>query len=135
MHLCSAAKLNLTLCDLMAYSLSGSSVHGISQASMHTGVGCHAFLQGIFPTHRLNLGFLHFRQILYCLSHQRSPFLVTPVKSKDLIIKNRGIPVSRKPTSPTVASGWLQAEPCPLLHAPVHQLRSRWLFIPQDQSF
>ena len=37
MHLCSAAKLNLTLCDLMAYSLSGSSVHGISQVKILEG--------------------------------------------------------------------------------------------------
>ena len=39
----------------------------------NTGVCCHTFLQGIFPTEGLNLGFLHFRQILYHLSHQRSP--------------------------------------------------------------
>ena len=38
-----------------------------------TGVGCHALLQGIFPTQGLNLCFLHCRQILYCLSHQVSP--------------------------------------------------------------
>ena len=34
----------------------------------HTGVGCHAFLQGIFLTQGLNSGLLqllHFRQILY----------------------------------------------------------------------
>ena len=36
----------------------------------NTGVGCHALLQGIFPTQRLNLGLPHCRQILYCLSHQ-----------------------------------------------------------------
>ena len=39
----------------------------------NTGVGCQALLQGIFPTHGSNLGLLHFRQILYHLSHQRSP--------------------------------------------------------------
>ena len=38
----------------------------------NTGVGCHSLLQGIFPTQGLNPGFLHCRQILYCLSHQRS---------------------------------------------------------------
>ena len=37
-----------------------------------TGVGCHALLQGIFPTQGLNPGLLHCRQILYCLSHQGS---------------------------------------------------------------
>ena len=30
-----------------------------------TGVGCHFLLQGIFPTQGLNLGLLHYRQILY----------------------------------------------------------------------
>ena len=37
------------------------------------GVGCHALLQGIFPTQRLNLGLLHCRQIPYSLSHQGNP--------------------------------------------------------------
>ena len=42
----------------------------------NTGVGCHALLQGICLTHRLNphlLCLLHFRQILYPLSHLESP--------------------------------------------------------------
>ena len=34
------------------------------------GVCYHFLLQGIFPTQGSNLGFLHCRQILYCLSHQ-----------------------------------------------------------------
>ena len=38
-----------------------------------TGVGCHALLQGIFPTQGLNPGLLRCRQILYHLSHQGSP--------------------------------------------------------------
>ena len=38
-----------------------------------TGVGCHAVLQGIFPTQGSNLGLLQWRQILYRLSHQGSP--------------------------------------------------------------
>ena len=38
-----------------------------------TGVGCHFLLHGIFPTQGLNLGFLHCRQTLYCLSHQGNP--------------------------------------------------------------
>ena len=37
----------------------------------NTGVGCHSLLQGIFPTWRLP----YCRQILYCLSHQRSIWL------------------------------------------------------------
>ena len=39
----------------------------------NTGVGCHSLLQGIFPTQGSNLGFLHCRQTLYCLSHRESP--------------------------------------------------------------
>ena len=35
------------------------------------GVDSHSLLQGIFPTHELNPGLLHCRQILYCLSHKR----------------------------------------------------------------
>ena len=49
----------------------GSSVHGDSPGK-NTGVGCHALLQGIFPTQRLNPGLLHCRRILYHLSHQGS---------------------------------------------------------------
>ena len=39
----------------------------------YTRVGYHLLLQGIFPTHGLNPGLLHCRQILYHLSHQGSP--------------------------------------------------------------
>ena len=39
----------------------------------NTGVGCHFFLQGIFPTQGSNPGLPHYRQTLYCLSHQGSP--------------------------------------------------------------
>ena len=35
-------------------------------------MGHQFLLQGIFPTQGLNPGLLHFRQILYCLSHQGS---------------------------------------------------------------
>ena len=36
----------------------------------NTGVRSHSLLQGIIPTQGLNLGLLHCRQILYCLSHK-----------------------------------------------------------------
>ena len=42
-------------------------------SSKNTGVGCHAFLQGIFPTQGSNPRLLHCRQILYPLSHLGSP--------------------------------------------------------------
>ena len=44
-----------------------------SSPGKNTGVGCHSFLQWIFPTQGSNLGLLHCRQILNCLSHQGSP--------------------------------------------------------------
>ena len=47
--------------------------------SRSTGVGCHALLQGIFPTQGSNsslLHFLHRRRILYPLSHLGSPIFI-----------------------------------------------------------
>ena len=61
-----------TLCDPMDCSPSGSSVHGDSPGK-NIGVGCHALLQGIFPTQRSNPGLPHCRRILHHLSHQESP--------------------------------------------------------------
>ena len=66
-----------TLCDPMNCSPPGSFVHGDSPGKA-TGVGCHALLQGIFPTQGLNPGFPHHRWILYHLSHQGSPFSLLP---------------------------------------------------------
>ena len=70
--LCLVTLSCLTLCDPVGGSLPGSSVHGDS-SDKHTGVGCHALLQGIFLTQGLNLGLLNCRQILYHLSHQGIP--------------------------------------------------------------
>ena len=39
----------------------------------NTGVGSHSLPQGIFPAQGSNPGLLHWRQILYQLSHQGSP--------------------------------------------------------------
>ena len=57
---------------LRGYSLPGFSVRRDSPGE-NTGVGCHALLQGLFPTQGLNPGLLHCEWILYHLSHQRSP--------------------------------------------------------------
>ena len=67
--LCLVAQLCLTLCNLVDCSPPGSSVHGESPGK-NTGVGCHALLQGIFPTQGLKPGLLQCRWILYQLSHQ-----------------------------------------------------------------
>ena len=72
---CLVSQSCLTLCDPIVCSPSGSSVHGDSPGK-NTGVGCHALLQRIFPTQGSNPGFRHCRQILYCLSHQGSSFIV-----------------------------------------------------------
>ena len=45
-----------------------------SSLSKNTGVGCHSLLQGIFPTQGLNLGLLHYRQILYHWATKKAPF-------------------------------------------------------------
>ena len=45
------------------HSPPGSSVHGASPGK-NTGVGCHDFLQGIFPTQGSNPGLLYCRRIL-----------------------------------------------------------------------
>ena len=64
---CSIAQSCLTLFDPMDCSLPGSSVHwGFSMQEYWS--GCHALLQGIFPTQGLHCG-----EILYPLSHQGSP--------------------------------------------------------------
>ena len=70
--MCLVAQSCPSLCDPMDYSPPDSSVHGDSSGK-NTGVGCHALLQGIFPTQELNPGLLHCRRILYHLSQKRSP--------------------------------------------------------------
>ena len=69
---CLVTQLCLTFCNPMDCSPPGSSVHEDSPGK-NTRVGCHALLQGIFPTQGSNPGLLLYRQILYCLSHQGSP--------------------------------------------------------------
>ena len=76
--LCLASQSCLTLCDPMDCSLPGSSVCGDSSGK-NSRVGCHAFLQGNFPTQELNTGLLHCRRILYQLSYQGRPALVSNV--------------------------------------------------------
>ena len=67
---CLCAQSYLALWDPVDCRLPGSSVHGIFQARI--GMGCQFFRQGICLTQRLNLHLLcllHWRQILYLLSH------------------------------------------------------------------
>ena len=46
-----------------------------------TGMGCHAFPQGIFPTQGLKPGLLNYRRILDHLSYQGSPVQVSGYKT------------------------------------------------------
>ena len=62
--LCLVTHLCLTLCDPMDCRPSGNYVHGDSPGK-NTGVGCHALLQGIFPTQASNPALSHCKQILY----------------------------------------------------------------------
>ena len=61
-------------------SPAGSSVNGDSPGK-NTGVGCHALLQGIFPTQGSNPGLLYYRWILYHLSYQGSPWVLKWVEN------------------------------------------------------
>ena len=66
-HVCVPAKLLqpcLTLCDPIDCSPPGSSVCGIFQARILE-LGCHALLQGLFPTQGSNLS-------LICLLHRQT---------------------------------------------------------------
>ena len=55
--------------------------HGLYSAwnslGQNTGVGSRSLLQGIFPTQGLNPGLPYHRQILYPLSHQGSPSIIS----------------------------------------------------------
>ena len=69
------AQICPTLWDPMGCSPPGSSVR-LDSPGKNTRVGCHSLLQGIFPTQGSNPSLPHYRQILYCLSHQGSHSLI-----------------------------------------------------------
>ena len=69
---CSVAQLFPTPCNPMDCSPWGS----YDSPGKNTGVGCHALHQGIFPTQGSSPGLLHWRWILYGLSHQGSPTIL-----------------------------------------------------------
>ena len=53
-------------------------LHSWNFPGKSTGVGCHFLLQGIFLTQGSNPGLLHYRQVLYHLSHQGRAYLNEP---------------------------------------------------------
>ena len=80
--LCLMAQSCPTLCDLTDCNLTGTSIHGDSPGKS-TGIGCRALLQGILPTQGSKPILLHYRQILYHLSHLGRLFVYN-------VISNRG---------------------------------------------
>ena len=68
------AQLCLTLQPIELYS-------PWNPPGQNTEVGSLSLLQGIFPTQELNPGLLHYRQILYQLSHKGSPRILEWVAS------------------------------------------------------
>ena len=70
---CIASQSCPIFCDLMDYSLTGSSIHGVYPGK-NTEVGCHALLLRIFPPQGSNPGLPHYKQILYHWSHQGKIF-------------------------------------------------------------
>ena len=70
------AQMYPTLCKSKDCSPPGSSIHGILQTRILEWVAI-SFSRGIFSTSGWNLGLLHWRQILYCLSYQGSPTAIS----------------------------------------------------------
>ena len=99
---CIVAQLCSTLCDPMDCRPPGSSVHGDS-AGKNTGVGCHALLQGIFPTQGSNPGILHWDNHHGVITHLQPDILECEVKwALESITMNKasggdGIPVDPNP--------------------------------------
>ena len=73
--LCSVASVTFTLCDPMVCSPPGSFCPWDFPVK-NTKVGCHLFLQGIFPTQGLNLHLLHWQVNYLPLSYLGSPIHV-----------------------------------------------------------
>ena len=76
-NMCLVTQLCPTLCDPMDCSLSGSSVHGISQARILEWVVISSSRGSFWPRNWTQLSLSHCRQILYHLSHQGSPRIRT----------------------------------------------------------
>ena len=70
----SVVQSRLTLFYPKDWSQPGSSVQGFSPGK-NTGVGCHSFLQGIFPTQGSDLSLPLWGQILHHPNHQGKPVL------------------------------------------------------------
>ena len=86
-------ELRLTLCGSMDWSPPGSSTHENSPGK-NAGMGCHALLQGIFPTQESNPCLLHCRQILYHLNQLGSLALRSNLSLKQEDEKKKALQVT-----------------------------------------
>ena len=75
-----------TLCNPMVCILPDSSVHGDSPGK-NTEVGCHSFLQGLFPTQGSSPGLLNCRQTLLSESSGK-PALQNAVELSKVTVTN-----------------------------------------------
>ena len=77
----------LTLCNPVNYRLTASPLQApLCMGVLQARVGCHALLQGVFPTQGLNPGLPHRKQILHHLSHQgRSPWMAREVPTSRVL--------------------------------------------------
>ena len=90
--------------------------HGLyspqNSPDQNTGVDSLSLLQGIFLTQGSNPGLLHCRQILYQLSHKKSPPSQQPHKIRTTFPSPGDLPnPGTEPMSPTLQADSLPAEP------------------------
>ena len=95
------AQLCPTLWDSMDCSPPGSTVHGIFQARILEWVGI-PFSRG---SSRSNLALPHYRQILYHLSHQRSPWPWREQTKDQAIMLTTGVEIIKY--SRWLSQGWI----------------------------
>ena len=89
----------------------------------NTGVGCHALLQGIFPTQGLNLhllGFLHWQVDSLSLSHLGSPVFFLSVQFSRSVVSDSLWPHESQHARPPCPS------PTPRVHSDSRPLSQWW---------
>ena len=82
----------------------------------NTGVGCHFLLQEILLTQESNPGLLCCKKILYCLSHQRSPY-----HSHSQILSQKRM---------CVLSGFSYVQLCDHIHGILQARIQEWVAVP-----
>ena len=70
-----------TFCDPLDWTVARQAPLSMEFSRQEYWSGLPVLLQQIFPTQGSNLDLLHFRQILYCLSHKGSPYVLRTTKS------------------------------------------------------